>query len=159
MKKCIGILGVFCVLSFLFSYSSARPSRIKPGDPKYVKDFNRGRRAERSGDYIKAIQYYQLAVSQKPDYAEAYNHMGYSYRQLARQNLQNSQEAYQKALEIQPENADALEYQGEYFLMTGQLTKAYQNYEKLQTIDPKLAIELKAKIQPVLNEAEKIIKK
>ena len=144
-------------LSFVLVSYSSRPKETTPSSPQYMMDYNAGVAAQKNQDYQGAIDSYLSALGKKGDFADAWNNLGYCYRMVAKSYLDMSGDAYSKALKYAPQNAWALEYQGEYYILTGQLKKAYQNYLKLQNLDPQLAGELKEKLDKVLDQAQAVL--
>lgn len=142
----------------LFASSSPSPDQMAV-EPQYVQDFNAGLKAQKEGNYDDAVGYYQKAVDQKSDYADAWNNMGYCYRMTAKGYLTDAGKAYAKAIKYNPRHEAALEYQGEYFVMAGELMSAYRNLQKLQSMNSKEADKLKDKLDSVLEEAQAVLKK
>jgi Flp pilus assembly protein TadD len=64
--------------------------------------------------------------------ADAYNLLGYSYRNAGSYDLAGR--AYAKALKLDPKHTGALEYQGVLFIKLGQLDKANANLARIKTI-------------------------
>lgn len=146
MKKILLLLGV-CPL--LFGADAL---------PDYVKHYNAGVAAQKSHEYESAIKHYQDALSEKSDFADAWNNLGYCNRMVAKSYLTKAGEAYDKALRYQPKHEKALEYQGEYFVMMGQLHYAYHNYQVLTQMKSKEAAQLKEKLDTELKEAQSVLK-
>jgi tetratricopeptide (TPR) repeat protein len=157
MKRFTQLFVIAAVTPLLFSYGS-KPKPLTDTSPQYMKDYNAGIDAQKQKNYEGAIDFFKTAVGQKEDFSEAWNNMGYSYRMLAKDKLDQSGDAYSKAIKYDPNNEDALEYQGEYFLMVGKLKEAYQNYQKLKQLNSSQAKELKKKLDDVLNQAKVILK-
>ena len=67
-----------------------------------------------------------------PKSADGYNLLGYSYRQLQRYN--ESLDAYQRALTLDPKHRGAHEYIGEAYIALGRLDKAREHLEALDKI-------------------------
>jgi len=86
------------------------------------------------GHYKKAIEIVETAIDSEPDNANAWNILGYASRKMG--NLDRSAQAYSKALSIDPDHKDALEYQGELFLMLGDQAAAQGNLDKLSLLCP-----------------------
>jgi tetratricopeptide (TPR) repeat protein len=70
--------------------------------------------------------------------------MGYSYRKL--KQYDKAIDLYTKALMLDPKLAEAHEYIGAAYLEMGNIAEAKQHLSILQTLDPKLAEELRAEI-------------
>ncbi|MBT6123086.1 MAG: tetratricopeptide repeat protein [Candidatus Puniceispirillum sp.] len=71
-----------------------------------------------------------LETMQNPKNADAWNYTGFALRKSKRYD--ESMDAYNKALAIDPEHAGALEYQGELYLTLKQPDKAKANLAKLK---------------------------
>lgn len=80
----------------------------------------------------KAIEKLSAYVKTNPQSADAYNLLGYSFRNAG--NSSRAMQAYNKALNLDPNHTGALEYQGVLFVMLGDLDKANANLAKLETI-------------------------
>lgn len=154
MKKALVVL---LLSPFLFSFGSkAKPET--PTTPDYIKEYNVGVQAQKDKNYAEAIQHYQKAIDQKSDFPDAWNNLGYSYRMTAKSYLTKAQDAYEKAVKYAPKHEEALEYQGEYFLMMGQIKNAYSNYQKLKQLNSKEADKLKEKLDRVLKQSQSVLK-
>ena len=70
------------------------------------------------------------AIKSNPKSADAYNYLGYSYRQLGQ--VEAAMEHYQSALSLQPKHLGANEYLGELYLQLGNVDKAE---ERLAVLD------------------------
>ncbi len=79
-------------LSFVSSVWAATP----------LEDFNTGFRFYGEGNYNSAVEYCKKAVDANPKYWQAYQTMGNAYYKMGK--LDDAQTAYQKSLEINPEN-------------------------------------------------------
>jgi len=84
--------------------------------------------------YKQAIAKIKDAIKSDPDNADAWSLFGYASRKKG--DLETSAEAYKKALSINPNHKDALEYQGELFLMLGDIASAQFNLIKLHSLCP-----------------------
>ncbi len=145
------------VALILFAASSPSPPPDKEPS-KHEKDFMEGLKAQKRRNYAAAIEFYKQAIEQKSDYADAWNNMGYCYRMTAKGFLDKAGDAYAKAIKYNPQHEAALEYQGEYFVMVGQLMSAYRNYQALKQMDSDEARDVKAKLDSVLEEAQAVLK-
>lgn len=79
-----------------------------------------------------AVAVLREAADASPENADVWNLIGYSQRN--RGNLKESSEAYAKALSLDPDHLGALEYQGELFLLTGDIASAEKNLKRLQVL-------------------------
>ena len=83
-------------------------------------------------NWTKAIADLRKIVAASPNSADAYNLLGYSYRNSG--NYDRAGQAYAKALKLNPKHTGALEYQGVLFVKLGQLDKAKANLATIKTI-------------------------
>jgi tetratricopeptide (TPR) repeat protein len=143
----------------LLASSSPAPQPDKQPPPQQEKDFVQGLNAQKNRNYEAAIQFYQKAIDQQSDYADAWNNMGYCYRMTAKGYLDKAGDAYAKAIQYNPQHVAALEYQGEYFVMVGQLMSAYRNYQALKQMNSDEAAKVKEKLDSVLEEAQAVLNK
>lgn len=84
-------------------------------------------------NWTKAIADLKKIVAASPSSADAYNLLGYSYRNAG--NYDRAGQAYAKALKLNPKHTGALEYQGVLFIKLGQTDKAKANLDKIKAID------------------------
>ena len=146
---------LFLALSpMIFSFSSL----VAQNTPDYIKYYNEGCVAQKNNDYEAAIEFFKEALDIKPDFPDAWNNLGFCYRMTAKTYLARSGEAYVKALQEDPVHEGALEYQGEYFLMIGELSKSYENYKTLKKMKSGDAAALKEALDPILKQAKDILK-
>jgi tetratricopeptide (TPR) repeat protein len=103
---------------------SPSPSASKPS--KYEEAVNHIE-AER---YAEAVPLLEQVVQLDADNADAWNYLGFAYRNLER--FDDAFAAYNQALLIDPDHDGANEYLGELYLMTGDLDSAEQ---QLQVLD------------------------
>jgi len=87
-----------------------------------------------SENYDRAIKKLKTAIDSDENNADAWNLLGYASRKNG--DLDQSATAYTKALTLNPEHRDALEYQGELYLMLGDKAAAEKNLAKLQSLCP-----------------------
>ncbi len=84
------------------------------------------------GEHEKAIDELWHYVEAKPDSADAYNLLGYSYRKD--KQFDRAKQSYDRALQLDPEHKGAHEYLGELYLQTGKPELAEAQLEKLAEI-------------------------
>lgn len=82
-----------------------------------------------AGRYADAIPLLMKVAKAEPENADAFSLLGYSYRKSG--DLDRSGVAYRQALSLKPRHLNALEYQGELFLMLGQVDKAEANLQRI----------------------------
>jgi cytochrome c-type biogenesis protein CcmH/NrfG len=79
-----------------------------------------------------AIEKLSAFVQANPQSADGYNLLGYSLRNAG--NTSRAMQAYDKALDLDPNHTGALEYQGVLFVMLGDLDKANANLARIEAI-------------------------
>jgi tetratricopeptide (TPR) repeat protein len=114
---------------------------VKRGDAALAKgndaDLERARVA-----YGDAVAKFTEAVQLSPNLHEAWNYLGYSYRQLG--DAASALAAYDRALQLKPDFPEAIEYRGVAYLSVGNLTGSKDAYLVLFQGNRKLADELLA---------------
>lgn len=81
--------------------------------------------------YLKATKQFERAVKHNPRLYQAWSALGYSLRKTG--DYEKSLEAYQKALVINPDYHEAIEYQAEAFLHLHRYDQVKAAYERLAT--------------------------
>ena len=79
--------------------------------------------------YSKALEQFIDAVAKQPSMYQAWNYIGFANRHLG--NYEDSLSAYAKALELNPDYPDAIEYRGEAYLGLNRIDDAKQAYMSL----------------------------
>jgi len=79
-----------------------------------VSLYDQGLAASKSGDFQKAIDYFQLALQSDPNNADVLNELAHAQRKSG--DLDDAIENYWKALKIRPDFPEAREYLGEAYL-------------------------------------------
>jgi len=87
-----------------------------------------------SGDFRDAIPVLEQIVQSDGDNADAYNYLGFAYRNLGQYD--RSKRYYDEALAINSDHRGAREYLGELYLKLGQPDKARQQLARLDEICP-----------------------
>lgn len=82
--------------------------------------------------WTDAIEKLSRIVEENPQNADAYNLLGYSFRNAG--NTTRAMQAYRRALTLDPKHTGALEYQGVLFVMLGDLDQANANLAKIEAI-------------------------
>jgi len=101
-------------------------------NPDINENFRNGSMLIEYEMYEDAITYLLKADKEEPNNADINNLLGYSHRKLGQYNKANHY--YQKALRIDPKHRGALEYLGELYLETNQLSKAKQQLARLDEV-------------------------
>ena len=111
------------------------------------KDLAAGKADNAKKKFGKALKKFREATDYDSKYFEAWNMVGFCSRKSG--DLKGSFEAYHKCLEIEPEYAQAHEYLGEAYLMTGDVAKAKEQLLWLVSRKSDQAGELATKIEEV----------
>lgn len=131
-KKVILILGlIFCVVKPLFSQPPVRTVLNHLDAEKY---FNEAMGFASSGDYQKAIVYFEKALEINPNYDRAYYNLG-----LAHFSLGQYREAItycEKAIEINPAYLKVYRNLGDIYISLGRYKEAIVYWEKAIEINP-----------------------
>lgn len=106
------------------------PGKAKP--PKAAVTLATARADITAKNWTKAIADLTVIVKANPSSADAYNLLGYSYRNAG--NYDRAGQAYAKALKLNPKHTGALEYQGVLFIKLGRADKAKANLDTIKSI-------------------------
>ena len=90
--------------------------------------------------YRASLPHFGTATRLDDSMHEAYTYLGYANRKLGR--YQESLQAYDQALKINPDTPYAIEYQGEAFLALNRVDQARFNFLRLYAIAPDHAAKL-----------------
>jgi tetratricopeptide (TPR) repeat protein len=90
-----------------------------------------------SGDYEKAIPYFQKAVKKNPNDADSHFLMGYCYGELQRYN--EAIDEYKQAIRIKPDDAEAHNNLGVAYDKLGKNNEAIDEYKQAIRIKPNCA--------------------
>lgn len=90
--------------------------------------------------FEKSIKSFKSAVKLNPDLYQAHSSMGFAYRKTGK--LNESLEAYEKALAIKPDYHEAIEYLAETHLHMAQYEKVEHAFDRLSKEHPKYALQL-----------------
>jgi len=96
-------------------------------------------------EYSKAIRAFRSATEADPAMHQAFSSLGYVLRKSGR--YEDSLEAYNQALELEPGYAEAIEYRAEAFLGLDRLDEAKEAYMLLFRDDRERASELMTAMQ------------
>lgn len=92
------------------------------GDSAFAFNYRATSDAKAGKELEKAIKDFGKAIDLMPNFAEAYNNLGFCYRKTGK--LEQSLSAYDHAIRIDSNFAQAREYRGETFLAMGDLKNA-----------------------------------
>jgi len=90
--------------------------------------FNKANSMLVSGDFQQAINFYNLAIKQNPNFSEAYLGLGMAYKELGKYN--DAYAATQKAIELKPNYYQAYYNLGLILEKQGKNDEAIKSYEK-----------------------------
>jgi tetratricopeptide (TPR) repeat protein len=129
------------------SASHAEPSspaveerRELPFSADAESEYNRGVRARLAKEWAAAVEAFRAAVTLRPNFPEAWNELGYAFRNQGRYS--DSLAAYDEALRLRPNFPEALEYLGEAYVKMGRLDDARGVLQRLRPLDSARADEL-----------------
>jgi len=88
-------------------------------------------------DYDGAVMHYGHAIAINPEFATAYNSLGYAHR--ANEDLDSAKNAFAQYVELIPDEANPYDSYAELLMEMGQYDEAVENYGKALAIDPHFA--------------------
>jgi tetratricopeptide (TPR) repeat protein len=91
--------------------------------------------------YDKAITYLDKAVTIDPNYAPAYNMLGYSY--MGSKDFSNAETAFEKYISLMPNSPNPHDSYAELLLTEGKYDQSIDQYKKALAIDPTFTNSLK----------------
>jgi Flp pilus assembly protein TadD len=128
----VGILARLIGAAVLVAGLSLPVMAVDTGGSTQVPSMSEARADIQAKDWADAIDKLKLIIADNSNNADAYNLLGYSYRNLG--DLKRAQQAYVKALKLDPNHTGALEYQGVLYVMLGEIDKAKANLAKIEGI-------------------------
>ena len=102
--------------------------------PESDMTYDAGYKKAMDGQYGEAIEVLKKVVADDPQNADAWNMLGFSYRNTG--DSGNAWDAYERALTINPNHKGAHEYLGEWYLMQGDMPSAKAQLDKLKMLCP-----------------------
>jgi tetratricopeptide (TPR) repeat protein len=88
-------------------------------------------------DYSKALREYRTSVDIAPDFAPAYNLLGYAYRQAGRYD--DSEQAFKKYIELIPNDPNPYDSYAELLMKMGRFDESVAMYRKALKTDPQFS--------------------
>ncbi|NCF52599.1 tetratricopeptide repeat protein [Gammaproteobacteria bacterium] len=88
-------------------------------------------------DFDGAVKHYMHATSIDPDFASAYNQLGYAHRSLG--DLESAKSAFARYVELMPGEANPYDSYAELLMEMGSYDESIENYRKALSIDPDFA--------------------
>ena len=129
---------IFAALLTIFVAYPAYSVKYDKSNP--TKMYSKAYKMIDKGQFSKAQKILKNYTKSEPNDSDGWTLLAFTYRKL--EKYQASEESYVKALNIDPENKSALEYQGELFVETNRLDQANINVGKLQKLCPESCTEL-----------------
>jgi len=86
------------------------------------------------GDTESAAEWYRKSIEADPNFAPAYNFLGYSYKILG--DYKNAEETFKKYTELAPNSANPADSYAELLLKMGRFDEAIEWYQKALSKDP-----------------------
>lgn len=144
----IRITTALAAVAFFGSVAHAAGSPPKPdGDSRPgVSQYNDGVKLMKRGKYAQAQQEFEAALSKNPDMAAAHNNLGYALRKQGQANYDEALSHYDRAIELDPNLAEAYMYRGVLHMLMGDESRALQDHRALTRLDRNLADALQAAI-------------
>lgn len=127
------------IAAIAFAVTTAATAAFADGTPRDNDGYSGGSSAfntaamlVKTGKYQEAISRLQALSLDEPDNPDVFNLLGFSLRKTG--SLDDAGFAYRRALELAPTHKGALEYQGELFLMQGDVARAEANLDRLDEL-------------------------
>ncbi len=121
---------------------SEQLTRNAPRNPLAYEAYLRGLDAYQAGDYARAISDLEQSTTLGPDYAGAWAHLGRAYTAQAsfafggRKVYQQAQQAYEKALALNPQEIEARIFLANLFTDTGRVEAAVPQLRTVLETNP-----------------------
>ena len=142
------------LIIFILSALVAMPIKAAKYDKKKPSDlYTKALEHLDKNQYGKAQKVLRIYTRKKKDDADGWTLLAFSSRKLG--SYANAEKYYEKALELDPENKAALEYQGELFVVLDRLQMANENLNKLKSLCPDKCDELIKLEDFISNKKEK----
>jgi tetratricopeptide (TPR) repeat protein len=105
-------------------------------------------------DMEGAIESILRCIEEVPDYASAYNYLGYAH--MYQEEFEKSEEAFNNYIRLAPKEANPYDSKGDFFMETKQLEEAYESYMKAYEIDSRYFEVSKKKAMKAKQMMEKV---
>jgi tetratricopeptide (TPR) repeat protein len=130
------------------------PLPVPAGTPREqaVVAYNDGVKLMLDKRYRDAQARFEEALAGDERLAEAHNNLAFSLRAQGQANHELALKHYNRALELNPNLAQALMYRGVLLHQMGEGARARADYEKLQTLDKDLAARLDAVLKGAMRD-------
>ena len=151
MKHNLKISLIFAALLTLFVAYPAYSVKYDKSNP--TKMYSKAYKMIDKGQYSKAQKILKNYTKSEPEDPDGWTLLAFTYRKL--EKFTESEESYLKALNLEPDNKSALEYQGELFIETNRIDLAKANIKKLQNLCPNSCEELEKLQSYLLDKSSK----
>lgn len=111
-----------------------RALKLKPNDPDALTGM--GHTKYDTGDFVGAATYYEKVLAQRPQDADVRTDFGNTYARRAKPDYDRAIAEYRKALEIDPQQEQALENLASALLRKGDKTAARTTLDRLAAVNP-----------------------
>ena len=142
---------IFAALLTLFVAYPAYSVKYDKSNP--TKMYSKAYKMIDKGQYSKAQKILKNYTKSEPEDPDGWTLLAFTYRKLDK--FAESEEYYLKALNLEPDNKAALEYQGELFIETNRIYLANANIKKLQNLCPNSCEELEKLQSYLLDQSSK----
>ena len=142
---------IFAALLTLFVAYPAYSAKYDKSNP--TKMYSKAYKMIDKGQYSKAQKILKNYTKSEPEDPDGWTLLAFTYRKL--EKFTESEESYLKALNLEPDNKSALEYQGELFIETNRIDLAKANIKKLQNLCPNSCEELEKLQSYLLDQSSK----
>ena len=142
---------IFAALLTLFVAYPAYSVKYDKSNP--TKMYSKAYKMIDKGQYSKAQKILKNYTKSEPEDPDGWTLLAFTYRKLDK--FAESEEYYLKALNLDPDNKAALEYQGELFNETHRIYLANANIKKLQNLCPNSCEELEKLQSYLLDKSSK----
>ena len=142
---------IFAALLTLFVAYPAYSVKYDKSNP--TKMYSKAYKMIDKGQYSKAQKILKNYTKSEPEDPDGWTLLAFTYRKLDK--FAESEEYYLKALNLEPDNKAALEYQGELFIETNRIDLANANIKKLQNLCPNSCEELEKLQSYLLDKSSK----
>ncbi|MEC7787694.1 MAG: tetratricopeptide repeat protein [Pseudomonadota bacterium] len=142
---------IFAALLTLFVAYPAYSVKYDKSNP--TKMYSKAYKMIDKGQYSKAQKILKNYTKSEPEDPDGWTLLAFTYRKLDK--FAESEEYYLKALNLEPDNKAALEYQGELFIETNRIDLANANIKKLQNLCPNSCEELEKLQSYLLDQSSK----
>jgi Flp pilus assembly protein TadD len=127
-------LAALLLLTAPASAMAPAPSTEEPADGAKMSDYDRAMALIDDERYAEAVPLLQAVVKREPKNADAWSQLGFASRKSG--NWKEGEGFYAKALALDPNHQEAMEYLGELYLETGRPEQAAALLARLVKLCP-----------------------